>query len=63
MLLSAVRRDEVHKVRDIIHDTDPNAFLIVGEAGEISGEGFRELSPDEKTLKELLKKNKEQRGK
>ncbi len=63
VLLSAVRRDEVHKVRDIIHDTDPNAFLIVGEAGEISGEGFRELSPDEKTLKELLKKNKEQRGK
>ncbi len=41
VLLCAVRRDEVHAIHEIVLQTDPNAFLIVGEAGEISGEGFR----------------------
>ncbi len=41
MLLCAVRRDEVYAIHEIVMETDPGAFLIVGEAGEISGEGFR----------------------
>ncbi len=43
VLLCAVSRQEVYKVYDIIHSVDPDAFTIVGDAGEISGEGFKEL--------------------
>ena len=43
VLLCAVNRQEVYKVYDIIHSIDPDAFTIVGEAGEISGEGFKEI--------------------
>ena len=55
MLLCAVRRYEVCKVNDIVHAVDPNAFVIVGEAGEITGEGFREEKPDDKSLRQILK--------
>lgn len=54
VLLCAVRRYEVFKVKDIVRSIDKNAFLIVGDAGEISGEGFRTVRQDDKTLKELL---------
>lgn len=43
MLLSAVRKEEFHKLRDMVHRIDPNAFIIVAEAGEIIGEGFKPL--------------------
>ncbi len=43
VLLCAVRRQEVHRVHDIAYSIDPDAFIIVGDAGEISGEGFREI--------------------
>ena len=58
MLLCAVRRYEVSKVYDIVHMLDPNAFVIVGEAGEITGEGFREVKPDDKSLRQILKENR-----
>lgn len=58
VLLCAVRRDEVHRVQDMIHSVDHNAFSIVGDAGEISGEGFRERKPEEGTLRDLLRKRK-----
>ncbi|XOQ48921.1 MAG: DUF2179 domain-containing protein [Eubacteriales bacterium] len=54
VLLCAVRRYEVVKVKDIVRSHDKNAFMIVGEAGEISGEGFREVKAEDKTLKELI---------
>ena len=54
MLLCAVRRYEVTKINDIIHTADRDAFVIVGEAGEITGEGFRSASSDDKTLGEIL---------
>ena len=44
VLLCAVRRYEVAKVKEIIHAYDPDAFVLVGEAGEIRGEGFRRIS-------------------
>ena len=58
MLLCAVRRYEVSKVYDIVHMSDPNAFVIVGEAGEITGEGFREVKADDKSLRQILKENR-----
>lgn len=54
VLLCAVRRYEVVKVKEIVRAHDSDAFIIVGDAGEISGEGFREVKPDDKTLKELI---------
>ena len=60
VLLCAVSRYEVVKVKDIIRFHDKEAFIIIGDAGEISGEGFQRVKSDDKTLKELLKnvKNK-----
>ena len=54
VLLCAVRRYEVVKVKDIVRFYDKDAFMIVGDAGEISGEGFRQVKPEDKTLKELI---------
>ncbi len=54
-LLCAVRRFEVYQIHAIIRETDPNAFVIVGDAGEIAGEGFRPVRSDDKPLKELIK--------
>jgi uncharacterized membrane-anchored protein YitT (DUF2179 family) len=58
VLLCAVRRDEVFKVKEIVHSIDNNAFIIIGDAGEITGEGFRQIKTDDKTLKQLLAKVK-----
>lgn len=41
MLVCAVRRPEVTKMYHLIHKIDPNAFIIVGEAGQIRGVGFQ----------------------
>ncbi len=46
VLLSAVKKQEVHKTYDIIKSVDRNAFVIVGEAGEITGLGFKELDKE-----------------
>ena len=46
VLLCALSRSEVYKTYDVIHKIDPHAFIIVGEAGEISGEGFASLKKD-----------------
>ena len=62
VLLCAVRRYEAFEVNDIVRSIDPNAFVIVGDAGEISGEGFREVKQDEKTLKDILLKRKKEKS-
>ncbi|MDF1496222.1 YitT family protein [Caproiciproducens sp. CPB-2] len=54
VLLCAVRRYEVVKVKDIVRSHDHDAFMIIGDAGEISGEGFRQVKAEDKTLKELI---------
>lgn len=58
VILSAVRRYEVAQVKDIVHAIDPRAFIIIGDAGEISGEGFRSMQQNDTTLKQLLKPGK-----
>lgn len=64
VLLCAVRRQEVHRTYRIIYDLDPNAFIIVGEAGEITGEGFREIpGARESSAKRRAKKEKKAREK
>lgn len=54
IVFCAVRRFEVHKIQEIIKKVDSEAFVIVGDAGEITGEGFKTVKHDDKTLKELL---------
>ncbi len=53
-MLCAVRRFEVYQIQQIIRSEDRNAFVIVGDAGEITGEGFRPTHSDDKPLKEIL---------
>ncbi len=54
-MLCAVRRFEVHQLQTIIREEDRDAFVIVGDAGQITGEGFRPVTSDDKPLKAILK--------
>lgn len=58
VLMCAVSRSEVYQVMDLVKDEDMDAFMIVGDAGEIRGEGFRSSTPMDKTLPELLAEHK-----
>ena len=42
VLLCVVRRGEMYRVLDIVKQEDDKAFVSVGDAHEITGEGFRE---------------------
>ena len=46
ILMVALRMQEYVKLKRIVRETDPAAFMIVSEAGEILGEGFRDNSQD-----------------
>lgn len=43
VLLSVVGRTEVTRLKDIVHDIDPEAFVILGDVHEVLGEGFKKL--------------------
>lgn len=45
VLLVVVLPSEVSVLTDIIHQTDPAAFVIISQAQEVLGEGFRPLTP------------------
>ena len=63
VLLCAVRRYEVYIVKDVVQRVDEDAFIIVGDAGEISGEGFREVQKEDQSLKDLIKKRNQKKKK
>lgn len=44
VLLCAVSRAEIVPLKSIIHEADPEAFVIIGKAQEVLGEGFRSLT-------------------
>ena len=46
VLLCAVRAAQCYRVEDIVRGVDPEAFVIVMEANEIAGEGFRPITED-----------------
>ena len=46
VLLAAIRRREINRVKALVKELDPDAFLIVCDAREVLGEGFNEYSPD-----------------
>lgn len=46
VLLCAVRRPEAVHLRSLVRDFDPNAFIIMCEADEVIGEGFRPITKE-----------------
>ena len=42
MILVVVRKYELFRLKRAVYDADPKAFMIVGDATEVMGEGFRE---------------------
>ena len=61
-MLCVIRRFEVYHLQKIIREEDKDAFVIVGEAGQITGEGFRPAHSDDKPVKELLRQLKKKAG-
>lgn len=47
VLLTAIRKNQVKAMKDLVLTTDPNAFLILQEAHQILGVGFRRYSHDD----------------
>lgn len=43
VLLSVVGRTEVTRLKEIVRETDPQAFIILGDVHEVLGEGFKQL--------------------
>ncbi|MBM3150836.1 MAG: YitT family protein [Chloroflexi bacterium] len=44
ILYCVVARSEVAQLKGIVHDADPAAFMVIGQAHEALGEGFRPLA-------------------
>jgi len=42
-LYVVISRSEVARLKAIIHEIDPAAFVVIGQASEALGEGFRPL--------------------
>jgi len=47
VIMCAVRNSEVYQVRSVVRSIDRNAFIIVGEASSILGEGFQSNQTNE----------------
>ncbi len=43
VLYCVVSRSEVQQLKTIVHEMDPKAFLVIGQAHEALGEGFQEF--------------------
>ena len=46
-LLCALRRNELYQIRDIVHQEDPHAFMMIGTAEQIVGESFAPINEKE----------------
>ena len=42
VLMCVASRSEVREIRRIINEIDKNAFVVISNAREVFGEGFRE---------------------
>ena len=47
VIYCAVTRMEINRLRILVHDLDPKAFMVIGQAQEALGEGFRPLQLDD----------------
>lgn len=48
ILLCIINRSEVSALRAAVAAADPNAFVVISEANEVIGEGFRPLRPGQR---------------
>ncbi len=46
VLLCTVRKSQFQRLRRIVYEADPGAFLMAAEASEVLGDGFKALSED-----------------
>ena len=46
VLICAVRKNEFSRLKAIIHEEDPKAFVVVSETADILGEGFKPVTKD-----------------
>jgi uncharacterized membrane-anchored protein YitT (DUF2179 family) len=46
VLYCVVTRSEVTQLKTVIHEADPEAFVVIGHAHEALGEGFKKLAED-----------------
>jgi uncharacterized membrane-anchored protein YitT (DUF2179 family) len=44
VLLCVVRKQELYRLKKLVESVDPDAFVIVTEAGEILGKGFKSMT-------------------
>jgi len=47
ILICAVRNNEWYRVKKIVYEIDPTAFIIVSDTAEVSGEGFKPIDIEE----------------
>jgi len=47
MLLCATSRGEISVLKALVYEIDPQAFVIISQAHEVLGEGFRKLAKDD----------------
>ena len=47
VIYCAVSRMEINRLKILVHDIDPNAFMVIGQAQEALGEGFAPLKADD----------------
>lgn len=43
VLFCVISRSEVNELKTLVREVDPNAFMVIGQANEVLGEGFRPL--------------------
>lgn len=46
IVLCVVKKNELFELKSVVREVDPNAFMILGEATETIGEGFKEVLGD-----------------
>lgn len=47
ILICALRNNEFYKIKQLVNRLDPKAFIIVANAGEVLGEGFKTIAGEE----------------
>ena len=47
VIYCAVSRMEINRLKTLVHDLDPKAFMVIGQAQEALGEGFTPLKLDD----------------
>jgi uncharacterized membrane-anchored protein YitT (DUF2179 family) len=62
VLLCVVSRAELSFLKAIISRVDPQAFAVIGEAGEVLGEGFRPFVPASPSLPAAQREPQEPQG-